>query len=153
MKFWGYFFLFLLINFGGLALGGWLMNNGPSSTWYAELNKAPWTPPGWVFGAAWTTIMICFSFYLAKLFVLSSSIHFWLLYGLQVILNISWNYIFFNQHLIFAGLLFICALTALLFYYFLTFKKGMKITRYLLTPYILWLLIATSLNFYIFIYN
>ena len=56
---------FLLVNFGGLAIGNWLMNSGPSSTWYLELNKAPWTPPGWVFGAAWTLIMICFSIYLA----------------------------------------------------------------------------------------
>jgi len=51
--------LFLIINFGGLALGSYLMNDGPNSTWYNDLNQAPWTPPGWVFGAAWTVIMIC----------------------------------------------------------------------------------------------
>ena len=59
--------LFLLINFGGLAFGSWLMNNGPMTDWYADLNKAPWSPPGWVFGFAWTTIMVCFSFYLGIL--------------------------------------------------------------------------------------
>ena len=68
MKPISYFFIFLAINFGGLAFGSWLMNNGPTSDWYSNLNKAPWTPPGWVFGVAWTTIMICFSIYLAKLF-------------------------------------------------------------------------------------
>ena len=46
--------LFLIINFGGLAIGNWFMNNGPISEWYLNLNKAPWTPPGWVFGVAWT---------------------------------------------------------------------------------------------------
>ena len=47
---------FLLLNFGALALGGFLMGEGPSSAWYSNLNKAPWTPPGWVFGASWTVI-------------------------------------------------------------------------------------------------
>jgi len=60
--------LFILINFGGLAIGGWLMNNGPSTEWYINLNQAPWTPPGWIFGVAWTSIMICFSVYLAYIF-------------------------------------------------------------------------------------
>ena len=64
-----YLILFLIINFGGLALGSWLMNNGPNSDWYLNLDKAPWTPPGWVFGAAWTTIMVCFSVYLVFLFI------------------------------------------------------------------------------------
>ena len=58
---------FMLINFGGLYLGAQLQGEGPSSQWYQDLNIAPWTPPGWVFGAAWTTIMICFSFCLAML--------------------------------------------------------------------------------------
>ncbi len=53
--------LFLVANFGGLAIGSWLMNNGPISDWYTNLNQAPWTPPGAVFGIAWTFIMNCFS--------------------------------------------------------------------------------------------
>ena len=60
--------LFIVINFSGLAIGSWLMNNGPLSNWYTNLNQAPWTPPGFVFGIAWTLIMICFSIYLGKLF-------------------------------------------------------------------------------------
>ena len=52
--------LFLVINFGGLAVGNWLMGAGPTGDWYTNINKAPWTPPGWVFGASWTLIMICF---------------------------------------------------------------------------------------------
>lgn len=85
--------IFLLINFGGLALGTLLMNNGPQSEWYLNLNKAPWTPPGWVFGFAWTTIMICFSIYLVKFFETSNQKKI-VLYTIQVILNVSWNYIF-----------------------------------------------------------
>ena len=65
MKFYQLVVLFLIINFGGLYIGNLLMNNGPTSSWYMGLKLAPWTPPGWVFGFAWTTIMICFSVYMA----------------------------------------------------------------------------------------
>lgn len=148
-----YLILFLLINFGGLALGSWLMNEGPMTDWYFNLNKAPWTPPGWVFGAAWTTIMICFSFYLTSLFVNNYQKKKLFLYGFQVILNISWNYIFFNIHQVFLALVVIFLLTALIFYFFITYCKEQKKKSYLLLPYMIWLCIATSLNLYILIYN
>lgn len=146
--------LFLAINFGGLALGGWLMNNGPSTEWYLNLNKAPWTPPSWVFGAAWTIIMICFSIYLAELFSFKVNTQIVLLFGIQVFLNVIWNYLFFNQHLIGFGLVTIILLTVLIFYFFFNFNEGrMQFFRYLILPYMLWLCIATSLNAYIFINN
>ena len=39
---------FLLLNFGALAIGGFFTGKGVTSDWYADLLKAPWTPPGWV---------------------------------------------------------------------------------------------------------
>ena len=57
---------FFLLNFGALALGSYLMGEGPTGNWYTNLNKAPWTPPGWVFGASWTLIMVCLSIFMNK---------------------------------------------------------------------------------------
>ena len=59
--------IFLALNFGALAIGGLFTSKGVPSDWYVDLNKAPWTPPGWVFGTAWTTIMISFGVYMAYL--------------------------------------------------------------------------------------
>lgn len=145
--------LFLVINFGGLAIGSWLMNNGPTSDWYTNLNQAPWTPPGWAFGVAWSLIMICFSVYLAKLFTKENSLKMKIIFLFQFILNVSWNYIFFNKHLVLFGLITIVLLTSLLFNYF--FKLSAKVSnyKYLLLPYMIWLCIATSLNLYILIHN
>lgn len=145
--------LFLVINFGGLAIGSWLMNNGPLTEWYTSLNQAPWTPPGIVFGIAWTLIMICFSIYLGHLFIKDYSSKLIIILLIQFILNVSWNYIFFNQHLVLFGLVILLLLTSLLFYYF--FKLSNKVSNYkfLLVPYIIWLCIATSLNLYILIHN
>lgn len=144
---------FLIVNFGGLALGSWLMDNGPQSDWYTSLNQAPWTPPGWVFGVAWTTIMICFSVYLAFLFIKKDSLKLRLAFALQVVLNVIWNFVFFNQHLVALGLVIISALTVVIFTFFFSNLKNLKSKSYLLLPYMVWLLIATSLNAYILINN
>lgn len=144
---------FLILNFGGLAYGSWLMNNGPRTDWYNALNKAPWTPPGWVFGVAWTTIMICFSIYLGYLFLKSDTVKLRLAFLLQLVLNIIWNYVFFNKHEVAVGLAIIAALTIIVFTFFFNNKNIIKSKSYLLLPYMIWLLIATSLNAYILINN
>ena len=145
--------LFLIINFGGLAIGSWLMNNGPLTEWYISLNQAPWSPPGFVFGIAWTIIMLCFSIYLGRLFIKSYNPKLIIIFSIQFILNVSWNYIFFNQHLILFGLITIILLTALICYYFFELSQKIRHYKFLLLPYIIWLCIATSLNLYILIHN
>ncbi len=147
------FFVFLILNFGALGLGSWLMNNGPKSLWYADLNKAPWTPDGWVFGAAWFTIMFCFSIYMTYLYLERPSKQVITLFGIQLLINTSWNYLFFNQHLITIGLINIVMLLILITTFLVTYYKDLKIKSMLIVPYFLWLIIATSLNLYIFIYN
>ncbi len=147
-----YFVLFLCINFITLALGSWLMNNEPKSVWYLSLNKAPWTPPGWSFGVAWSLIMICFAFYLATLFSKINNLKIWFAYTLQIVLNIGWNYAFFNQHKIITGFIILIFLMIILCYFFISFRRIRKL-NILLLPYLIWLCIAISLNFYILIYN
>jgi|TARA_B110000881_G_scaffold220659_1_gene246577 tryptophan-rich sensory protein len=146
-------FLFLLINFGGLAIGSWLMDGGPTSLWYTTLNQAPWTPPGIVFGIAWTTIMVLFSIYLGILFQDENTKKNKILYGIQIILNVSWNFLFFNQHLVLLALINILFLTAIVFYFFFKGSKKTTKIKYLLLPYMIWLYIAISLNLYILIHN
>lgn len=153
MKAFKVLIVFLIINFGALAIGGWLMNNGPQTDWYLALNKAPWTPPGWVFGAAWTIIMICFSIYMTSLYLSYNTIKLRTLFAIQVLLNVSWNYVFFNKHLMLPGLLIILLLTVLIFYLLLTNQKKLKLKSLLILPYFIWLCIASSLNFYIVLYN
>lgn len=145
--------LFLAINFGGLAIGSWLMNNGPLSNWYSNLQQAPWTPPGFVFGIAWTLIMICFSMYLGKLFTEDNTSKNRTIFLIQFVLNVSWNFIFFNQHLILFALINILLLTSLIFVYFFKLSSAVNNYKYLLLPYMLWLCIATSLNLYILVHN
>lgn len=146
--------LFLALNFGALAIGGFFTGQGVPSDWYVGLNKAPWTPPGWVFGAAWTTIMLCFSLYLALLWPkLENQKFFILVFGLQWMLNVAWNPLFFHFHAVGAALIIISALTLLVAYFIYHYRLEMVWRTLLLLPYLIWLLIATSLNAYIHLNN
>ena len=147
------FLILLIINFGALGLGSWLMQSGPISEWYMQLYKAPWTPPGWIFGVAWTTIMLCFSVYMTYLFLGRNNTKLKVLFIFQVILNVSWNYVFFNKHLMGFGLLIILLLSILILYFLINYKNELKLKSLLIIPYFLWLCVATSLNFYIVLYN
>lgn len=153
MKFFKTFIFFLIVNFGALGIGSSLMDNGPQTQWYKQLNQAPWTPDGWVFGVAWTTIMVCFSIYMTYLYLAWPSRKVKVLFIFQVILNVSWNYIFFNQHLIAVGLATIVLLTIVVIAFFLTYLSDLKGKSILILPYAIWLCIATSLNLYILLFN
>ena len=153
MKFYKGLLLFILINFSSLAIGTWLMNDGPRTEWYINLNQAPWSPPGWVFGVAWSSIMILFSVYMTFLIQVNRSKKVLLLFSAQFVLNIIWNYLFFNQHLIIISLLNILILTFLMFYFLEAHKYQLKNKRFFVLPYCTWLVVASSLNFYIALYN
>ena len=145
---------FLFLNFGALALGGLFAGSGAGSKWYAELNKAPWTPPGWVFGFAWTTIMLCFSVYMATLYAKTKSVKTVIIfYAIQWMLNVAWNPIFFHLHNPIIGLIVIVALTSLVTYFLFRYRSSQKGFSLLLLPYVIWLFIATSLNAYVVFMN
>jgi benzodiazapine receptor len=145
---------FLVLNFAALALGSLFTKAGVSSEWYASLAKAPWTPPGWVFGFAWTTIMICFSFYMASLWKeVDNRKNLIVLFVIQWILNVSWNPIFFYYHLVLPALVGIVLLTMVVGFMAFYYRSLLKLRSIYILPYFVWLLIATSLNGYIFFQN
>tara|TARA_B110000438_G_scaffold131429_1_gene127557 strand:- start:298 stop:768 length:471 start_codon:yes stop_codon:yes gene_type:complete len=152
--FYIYLLVFFTVNFGGLFLGGIFAGEAASSMWYQSANKAPWTPPGWVFGVAWTSIMICFTFYMSiltnrlqnKKSVLGLFIFQWLL-------NFGWNPVFFHFHQAILGLVIIILLTILVGYLGIKYRKTLNYNSIFLLPYFLWLIIASSLNAYMVIFN
>ena len=145
--------VFFILNFGALYIGSALMGEGPTGTWYQRLSKAPWTPPGWVFGAAWFTIMTLFSIALIRQYKLKWGSSWIVLYVAQLILNIGWNYIFFNQHLVLLSLVTILSLAIVVMVMAINLYKQNKLNGILLAPYVIWLGIASSLNTYIYLFN
>jgi benzodiazapine receptor len=145
--------VFLTINFGGLAIGQLWTGDGVTSDWYTSLNQAPWTPPGWVFGLAWTTIAITFSLLMTS-FYLKNSAKSLRLFFPALILNISWNPVFFGLHWVWTGVM---VLVLLSYFIYLIIDSNRKMFgwkyAWLGLPYFIWLMVATSLDMYISIMN
>jgi tryptophan-rich sensory protein len=153
MNFYLRLILFLIINFGALGIGGILQGEGARSSWYQNLNIAPWTPPGWMFGLAWTTIMICFSFYMAYLAGSQTTYLLYILFVIQLVLNIIWNPLFFRYHQVSAALVIIAALLLVVGLFLFRYLKVLEWKSILILPYFIWLIVATSLNAYILVKN
>lgn len=146
--------IFLIFNFAALAIGGAFTGKGVPSEWYLSLHKAPWTPPGWVFGFAWTTIMICYAIFMSYLIqVKECRTEILILFVLQWLLNVAWNPVFFYFHWTIVGLVFITLLTIVVVIFTLKYLDVMHMKTILILPYLVWLLIATSLNAYIVLNN
>lgn len=146
--------LFLLLNFAALGIGGLFTASGVTSEWYTSLNQAPWTPPGWVFGTAWTSIMIFFALYIAYAYErVTLKKRLILLFAIQWFLNVAWNPIFFEFHQVGVALVTITLLTLLTGYMLITYHKNLKVLSLMLLPYVIWLCVATSLNGYILFNN
>ena len=146
--------IFFILNFGALYIGAFFTGKGVPSDWYISLNKAPWDPPGWVFGSAWTIIMICFSIFMAYSWSLINNKKLLIsLFVIQWVLNVSWNPTFFYYHNVLIGLIIITSLTLVISAFIFTYWSELKFKVVLILPYLIWLCIATSLNGYILLKN
>lgn len=142
--------LFLILNFAALYIGQFFTGPGVNSEWSKSLNTAPWTPPGWVFGFAWTLIMITYSFWMNEAWKTSEPKSLLItLYALQWILNVSWNPVFFYLQETAWAMPIILSLTGIVIASFFRYVKLLGWKSAWILPYAIWLPIAVSLNAYI----
>lgn len=123
------------------------------SDWYANLNRAPWTPPGWVFPVVWTALYVMMAIAAARVANLPGAGVALALFALQIALNTLWTPVFFGAHRVGAGLVIICALWLVVAFMLVAFWRLDRLAGALIAPYLGWLTIAASLNFWIWRFN
>ena len=131
------------------SLIGYLSNSGESNAWYAALERPSFQPPGWAFGAAWTTLYTMMGIALAAILDAPRSPQRRValtLFGAQRALNFAWSPVFFGNGMIDAGLLIIAAMDVLVTMTIIAFWKIRPLAGALLIPYLAWLCVATALN-------
>lgn len=150
----------LIISIGLPLLIGWLSSliipNMKSI--YENLNKPFWAPPQIIFPIAWTILYILMGIASYMVYVKNyenidvSSATF--IYLMQLLLNFLWSIIFFGFRLY--GLAFLEILILIIFV-ILTIKrfydKAGKKAALLMLPYLIWLIYAAALNFFIWMLN
>ncbi len=123
--------------------------------WYPVLEKSSLTPPDIVFGIMWGLLYVMMGISVGFLYHSPHSSKKWLLclFATQLFLNITWNYFFFYLQNPFLGILNLMVLDVLAIVYFIGTWRVKRSSAVFFFPYLLWILFATYLNFYILISN
>jgi tryptophan-rich sensory protein len=126
-------------------------------TWYQTLTLPSFAPPSWVFAPVWITLYFLMGLSLSLVLEvgkqgvkISPALA---LFAVQLGLNVLWSYLFFGLESPLLGLIGILILWCTII---LTIREFIRISRpaaYLLVPYLVWVSIATILNYYLWILN
>ena len=134
------------------TLSGTLSGAGEGNAWFDALVKPDLMPPGWAFGAAWTTLYILLGLSLAMVLHAHGAERrrrALILFGLQLLLNFAWSPLFFAWHRIGTALSLIAAMLVGCFVLILVVWRIRPLAGLLLYPYLGWLMFAALLNFQI----
>lgn len=132
------------------AVSGALFTVTGTGSWYQQINKPSWNPPGWVFGPVWTTLYILMgiAFYLVWKSNASDKLKrpAMTLWVVQLVLNFFWTLIFFGAQEPGWALVEIIGLWIFILLTILAFARIHKTAAWLLVPYLLWVSFATVLT-------
>jgi benzodiazapine receptor len=69
-----------------------------NSRWYRRLDKPPWQPPGPVFGTVWTVLYALLAMAGGRALSHGASRRHVRAFGLNLVLNAGWSWVFFRAH-------------------------------------------------------
>ena len=149
------FLIFLLAVVAAAGIGGLFTGPGVRD-WYPALTKPWWTPPAWVFGPVWTLLYlgIAVAGFLAwrrRGFAGAS----WtmLLFGVQLVFNAGWSWLFFGLRQPGWGFAEIVVLWGLILATTVALFRTSRAAGWLFVPYLMWVTFAATLNFAIWRLN
>ncbi len=141
-----------------LAVGGLsaLLTGGGMET-FAQVNKPPLSPPGWLFPVVWTILytLMGIASYLVYTADIDSETKAKALsvYGYQLVVNFLWPVFFFSFGWYLFSFFWLLLLWVLVIWNIRLFAEISKPAAYLLVPYLIWLTFAAYLNIGIWYLN
>ncbi|HEY5636176.1 MAG TPA: TspO/MBR family protein [Burkholderiales bacterium] len=144
----------LALTFACAAIGAFASSQ--ASTFYAQLARPGWGPPGWLFGPVWSVLYVLMALAAWRV---------WRRHGfggagaalglfiVQLAANALWTWLFFVWHMGALAFAEIVVLWSLILATIIAFRKLDALAAALLVPYLLWVSFATALNFTIWRMN
>jgi tryptophan-rich sensory protein len=139
---------FVVICLGAGGLGA-MATTPEIDTWYRTLTKPAWTPPDSVFGPVWTTLyflMAVAAWLVWSRAGLKDAARPLILFGVQLVLNVCWSWIFFGMHRPGWAFVEILILWLAIVATTVAFFRHHKLAGWLLVPYLAWVAFAAALN-------
>jgi len=152
-------FYLILFVFGSQLVGGIgsIATMSSVTTWYIDLQKPFLNPPSWVFAPVWTflyTLMGIAVFIVWRRGTYKRAVRTALkVFGLQLVLNALWSFLFFGLHSPGLALIEIVVLLSVIVWCSILFYRIYRPAGLLMLPYIAWVLFATYLNAMLWVLN
>ncbi len=120
--------------------------------WYPGLVKSSLTPPAVVFPIVWTVLYVLMGISLGRIWGRGSrsAVRDWIA---QLVLNFSWCVVFFYFREMLGGVIVILLLDVIVLDYIVLTSKRDKWAMWCFVPYLVWLLLASYLNVFIYLNN
>lgn len=134
------------------TVSGQLAGAGYGNPWFDALAKPDFMPPGWAFGAAWTTLYILLGLALAMILHARGAVGrgtALAFFVAQLLLNFAWPIVFFALHRVDAALGMLALMTALSAIAARLFTRIRAAAGVLMLPYLAWLAFAALLTWQI----
>jgi benzodiazapine receptor len=137
----------LLIVFLAASVGSYFTNLSVK-TWYPTLVKPSWTPSGVTIGIVWTVLyaLMAIAAWIVWQYGTRLRQRAFVLYAIQLILNVGWSAVFFGLRSPGLALLEIIFLWIAILATLLAFQKVSKLAGFLMLPYLIWVTFAGFLN-------
>lgn len=120
----------------------------PMSQWYQDLTKPSWQPEPSTIGIAWSVIYPLMV--IASTLVLMKSEQagrWWIFFGINLLLNAAWSWIFFVYQQPMAGSVFLALLVLSVLSLVVVATQTWWLPALLLLPYLAWVSVAFAVNF------
>lgn len=153
MKKYKYIILNIAISLGIGELSAFFTMN--SMDIYQNINRPKLAPPGYIFPIVWTILYVLMgiSSYLIHRSNHKNKETALIIYYFQLLINFSWPIFFFNYQNFLLALAILFILNILVIVLIKVIYSINHLASYLLIPYLIWILFALYLNFWIFIHN
>jgi benzodiazapine receptor len=120
-----------------------------AGSFYAQLARPAWAPPGWLFGPAWSVL---YTLMAVAVWLVWRAVGFpratlaVCLYAVQLAANALWSWLFFAWRLGAAAFIEVIVLWALILATTLVFRRISRMAAWLLVPYLAWVTFAAALT-------
>ena len=137
-----------VICFAAAGIGGMFTTRNIKG-WYRGLRKPSWNPPDWAFGPVWSILyaLMAVSVWLVWDKDGSSAFIPISIFAIQLVLNVAWSWLFFYKKNIKGGFIEVLVFWAAILATIVAFIGSSLMASLLLLPYIVWVSIASYLNY------
>ena len=141
--------VWLLLAFAAGGVGS-LLQGSEVGARYLAFERPVWAPPSWAFGIVWPVLYVLIGVAAWRVWRAAGSVRAaavpLALWGVQLLLNAVWPWVFFGLEAFWAAVVVVVALDVAVLATIVAFARRESAAAWLLVPYLVWILYASALN-------